>query len=121
MAKHYVNFGYPNTILLPLVGFDLVESSPVYGIVREIKIDSPSEFVEISCRINQMQILPQEGGVTIRTYVPYPINRKVNAKDSLVVSLDNHDPVNTHTPSIVWEIEETPAEAGPGAELGEVT
>jgi len=106
MVYQYVNFGYPDTTMVALEGFDLEDASPVDGIVRNIVVDSPSEFVGIICRINELQILPQEGEITIRTAIKYPINRKVNQKDRLVVALDNHDPINPHTPSIVWEIEE---------------
>ena len=106
MATHYVNFGYPDTELPLLVGFDLVDYSPVDGKVTNIIIDSPSEFVGIACRINEVQVLPQEGEVTIRTSIKYPIGRRVNQKDRLVVALENHDPGNPHTPSIVWEIDE---------------
>ena len=106
MPRHYVNFGYPDTTLLLLTGFDLEDFSPVDGMVKNIIVDSPSELVGIICRINEVQILPQEGELTIRTAIKYPINRKVNQKDRLVVVLDNHDDLNPHTPSIVWEIEE---------------
>ena len=104
MVFHYINFGFPDTTLLPLAGFDLEDSSPVSGVVVDIIIDSPSEFVGIACRINEIQILPQEGEITIRTAVKYPINRSINQKDRVVVELENHDPINPHTPSIVWEI-----------------
>lgn len=107
---HYVDFGYPDTILVALAGFPLTDSSPVDGMLRSIIIDSPSEFVEIRCLINEIQILPQEGGITIRTSIKYPINRFVNQKDRLVVELDNHDPANPHTPSMTWDIEELPLE-----------
>lgn len=106
MVFHYVNFGYPDTELTPLVGFDLEDYSPVSGVVKSIIIDSPSEFVGIVCKINEIRILPQEGEVTIRTAIRYPIGRRINQKSRLVVALDNHDPVNLHTPSIVWEIDE---------------
>jgi len=116
MSRHYVNFGYPDTILVALEGFDLTDWSPVNGMLKRIIIDSPSEFVEITCKINEIQVLPQDGGITIRTEVEYPINRRVNQKDRLVVILDNHDPINPHTPSIVWEIDEE----GLKKEVGEV-
>lgn len=109
-----MNFGYPDTVLVALAGFDLEDSSPVSGVLKNIIIDSPSEFVGIACSINEVLILPQEGEITIRTAVKYPINRKVNQKDRFVVSLENHDPINPHTPSIVWEIdEEVESELGP--------
>lgn len=106
MPTHYVNFGYPDTTLDVLEGFDLEDFSPVDGMVKNIVIDSPSEFVGIACSINEVQILPQEGEITIRTAVKYSINRRVNQRDRLVVALDNHDDTNPHTPSIVWEIDE---------------
>ena len=106
MVTHYVNFGYPDTVLALLTGFDLEDSSPVDGVLKNIIIDSPSEFVGIACSIDEVQILPQEGEITIRTAVKYPINRRVNQKDRLVVALNNHDGVNPHTPSIVWEIDD---------------
>ena len=106
MVFHYVNFGFPDTVLIALAGFDLEGASPVGGIIKNIIIDSPSEFVGIICRINEIQILPQEGEITIRTAIKYPINRRVNQRDRLVVALDNHDPLNPHTPSIVWEIDD---------------
>ena len=106
MVTHYVNFGYPDTVLAALAGFDLEDSSPVSGMLKNIVIDSPSEFVGVACKINEVQILPQEGEITIRTAIKYPINRKIDQKDRLVVTLDNHDPINPHTPSIVWEIDE---------------
>lgn len=100
----HINFGFPTTVLLPLVGFNLTELSPLSGKVVDITIDSPSEFVGITCRINEHQILPLTGEVTIRQAVKYPINKKVVMDDRLVVVLDNHDPLNPHTPSIVWQI-----------------
>lgn len=103
---HYVNFGYPDTVLVVLAGFDLEDASPVDGILKSIIIDSPSEFVGIICRINEAQILPQEGEITIRTAIEYPINRRVNQRDRLVVALNNHDGVNPHTPSLVWKIDD---------------
>ncbi len=106
MVYHYVNFGYPDTVLVALDGFDLEDSSPVDGMIKNIIIDSPSEFVGIICKINEIQILPQEGEITIRTAIKYPINRRVNMRDRLVVALENHDAVNPHTPSIVWEIDD---------------
>lgn len=106
-SYEYVNFGFPNTTLLPLTGLNLNEDCPVDGVLVAIVIDSPSEFMGIRCLVNQIQILPLEGEITIRTAVRYPINKNVNMKDRLVVALDNHDPLITHTPSIVWEIEET--------------
>ena len=99
-------------MLVALAGFDLEDSSPVSGVLKNIIIDSPSEFVGIACSINEVLILPQEGEITIRTAVKYPINRKINQRDRLVVSLENHDPLNPHTPSIVWEIEEVESELG---------
>lgn len=120
MVYQYVNFGYPDTVLLALAGFDLEDVSPVTGTITKIVIDSPSEFVGVACKVNEIQILPQEGEITIRTAVEYPIRRKVNQKDRLVVSLDNHDPGNTHTPSIVWEIEEKEKEEKPEKEVIEV-
>ncbi len=116
MVFHYVNFGYPDTVLVALDGFDLEGSAPVDGMLKNIIVDSPSEFVGIICRINEVQILPQEGEITIRTAIKYPINRRVNQKDRLVVALDNHDPLNPHTPSIVWEIDDEIT-----AELGRTT
>lgn len=106
MTFHYVNFGYPDTVLPLLTGFNLEDRSPVTGVVVDIVVDSPSEFVGIKCFINELQILPQEGEITIRTAVRYPINRKINQKDRLVVSLDNHDPGFPHTPSIVWKMDD---------------
>ena len=106
MTFHYINFGYPDTVLAALAGFDLEDYSPVDGILRSIIIDSPSEFVGIVCRINQIRVLPQEGEITIRTAIRYPINRRVNRKDRLVTEFDNHDPLFPHTPSIVWEIDD---------------
>lgn len=106
MPTHYMNFGFPDTVLIALAGFDLEDTSPVDGMVRNIIIDSPSEFVGIVCRINEIRILPQEGEITIRSAVKYPINRDVKFKDRLVVELENHDPLNPHTPSIVWEIDD---------------
>ena len=101
-------------MLVALAGFDLEDSSPVSGILKNIIIDSPSEFIGIACSINEVLILPQEGEITIRTAVKYPINRKINQRDRLVVSLENHDPINSHTPSVVWEIEEeVESELGP--------
>ena len=111
-SYEYVNFGFPDTILLPLVGFNLEELCPVIGRITHIVIDSPSEFVGIRCLVNQIQVLPQEGEITIRTGLKYPIGKNVNRKDRLVVALDNHDPLITHTPSIVWEIEEEEKIAG---------
>jgi len=104
MSYEYVNFGYPDTILPLLTGFNLEELSPINGIITAIIIDSPSEFVGIRCLIDQIQILPVEGEITIRTSIKYPISRSVNMESRLVVALDNHDPLNPHTPSIVWEI-----------------
>lgn len=115
-VHHYIDFGYPDTTLVVLTGFPLTDYSPVDGILRSIIIDSPSEFVEIKCFINEIQILPQEGGITIRTSIKYPINRPVKQKDRFVVELDNHDPVNPHTPSMTWDVEEPPIET----EMGEV-
>lgn len=106
MTTHYINFGYPDTVMGALVGFNLQDNSPVTGKVKNIIINSPSEFMGIQCFINELMILPQEGEITIRTAVKYPINRKINQKDRIVVSLDNHDPLNPHTPSIVWEIDD---------------
>ena len=100
----HINFGFPATILLPLVGFNLTELSPLSGKIVDIVIDSPSEFVGISCSINEIQILPLAGEVTIRQAVKYPINKSVKMDDRLVVILDNHDPLITHTPSIVWQV-----------------
>jgi len=117
MVFQYVNFGYPDTVLVALAGFPLTDFSPIDGMLRVIIIDSPSEFVEIRCFINEIQILPQEGGITIRTSIPYPINRSVKQKDRLVVELDNHDPANPHTPSMTWDIEEPSFEK----DIGEVT
>lgn len=74
--------------------------------LRKIIIDSPSEFVEIVCLINEIRVLPIEGGITIRTSIDFPINVPVKMKDRLVVELDNHDPANPHTPSATWDIEE---------------
>jgi len=113
MVTHYINFGYPDTVMLALAGFDLEDTSPVTGVLRAIVIDSPSEFVGIACRINEKLVLPQEGEITIRTAIRYPINRNVTQKDRLVAALDNHDPTNPHTPSLVWEIEEGVSEEEP--------
>ena len=106
MPTHYISFGFPDTVLIPLAGFDLEDDSPVDGKIKNIIIDSPSEFVGIICRINEVRILPIEGEITIRNAVKYPIGRKVKFKDRLVVELENHDPLNPHTPSIVWEIDD---------------
>ncbi len=119
MTTYYVNFGYPDTVLGALIGFDLTDVSSVTGIVKNIIIDSPSEFVGIICKINEIVILPQEGEITIRQAVKYPIGRSVNQKDRLVVSLDNHDPLNPHTPSIVWEIEDLLRQELGGVDIGE--
>lgn len=101
-------------MLVVLAGFDLEDSSPIDGVVKNIIIDSPSEFVGIACSINEVQVLPQEGEITIRTAVKYPINRRISQRDRLVVALENHDPINPHTPSIVWEIDdEVEVELGP--------
>lgn len=100
----YVNFGFPDTVLVALAGFDLTEFSPLGGEIVDIKTDSPSEFVGIICRINEIQILPLAGEVTIRGPITYPIHRPVKRGDRLVVALDNHDPLNPHTPSIVWQV-----------------
>jgi len=117
MVFHYINFGFPDTVLLVLAGFDLEDASPVDGVVTNIIIDSPSEFVGIVCRINEIRVLPQEGEITIRTAVKYPIGRRVKQKDRLVVELENHDPLFPHTPSIVWEIDDENI----GREIGRVS
>ena len=106
MTVHYINFGFPNTVVAALVGFNLQDNSPVTGMVKNIIIDSPSEFLGIQCFINEIMILPQEGEITIRQAVKYPIDRRINQKDRIIVSLDNHDPLFPHTPSIVWEIDD---------------
>ena len=121
MVRHYINFGYPDTVLAALTGFNLTDYSPVNGILRRIIIDSPSEFVGISCRINEIRVLPQEGEITIRTEIEYPINRRIHMKDRLVAALDNHDPVNPHTPSIVWEIEEEESKNELEVEVGAIS
>ncbi len=100
----HINFGYPDTVLALLTGFDLTEISPLTGEIVEITIDSPSEFVGIICRINEHQILPLTGEITIRQTVTYPIHKPVKRGDRLVVALDNHDPGFPHTPSIVWQV-----------------
>ena len=42
----HINFGFPDTVLPLLTGFDLTEISPLTGEVVDIKIDDDAEFID---------------------------------------------------------------------------
>lgn len=103
MPSLYVPFGFPDTVVPALGGFDLSELVPIQGFLEEITIEGMSEFMEIQCFIDSIQVLPVLSGINIRGLVKFAIGRPVNEKQRAIVRLANHDVALPHTPTVVFE------------------
>lgn len=107
-----VAFERPDTTMLAATQATLAEKSPVTGSVIEIELHFPNgcnALVEISCFINQQQILPVTGFIALNDATrTYTVNRNVRKNDQLRVIIANRDGGFSHTPSIIWTLAGVP-------------
>jgi len=107
-----IPFSRPDTTVASGKGVILSENSPLTGKVISIIIHFPggcNSLVEIICYINQLQILPLQGFIALDDdTVTFPVKRAVDGKDKLRVKIENKDTTNSHTPSIIWNLEGEP-------------
>jgi hypothetical protein len=107
-----VSFTRPDTTIAAESEVVLYQLSPLTGKVDNITLHFPNgcnSLVEISCYINQIQILPITGVIALNdATIKFPVGRRVKSGDKLRVKISNKDLTNEHTPSIIWELRGVP-------------
>lgn len=105
-----VPFGSPDTTVAAATEAALDDLSPVTGTVKSITLHFPdgcNALVEIVCYLKGMQILPLSGRkIALNNSTnDFEINRQITRGDKIRVVISNKDSVNSHTPSIIFNIE----------------
>lgn len=107
-----IPFSEPDTTVAAGQGAILEEQINFNGKVRFIALAFPdgcNSLVRIVCKVNNEQILPSKGYIAFNNFTKdFPINKLVSAGSYLVVEIRNTDPLNAHTPSVIWSVEKEP-------------
>lgn len=110
MSMVFIPFSEPYTTVGSEEGQDVIEEVNVKGVLRKITVSFPdgcNSLVRLVCKVNNNPVLPTKGYIALNdTTVTYDIDRKIDTNDKLVAEIENTDPTNPHTISLLWHIEE---------------
>jgi len=110
-VSRQVSFTRPTTTILAGTQAVVASDCPVDGQITTITLHFPNgcnALVELSCFVNQEQILPVSGFVALNDATKdFPIFKKVTKKSRLRVQIANAD-IWAHTPSIIFNLEGIP-------------
>jgi len=110
-VSRQVSFTRPTTTILAGTQTVVAADCPVDGELTNITLHFPNgcnALVELSCFVNQEQILPISGFIALNDATKdFPIFKKVTKKSVLRVQIANTD-IFPHTPSIIFNLEGTP-------------
>jgi len=111
-VSRQVSFTRPDTTILPATRAVVADESPVTGMITSITLHFPNgcnALVELSCSVNQEQILPVSGFIALNDATKdFLVNKSVTKKATLRVLVVNRDAINPHTPSIIFNLEGIP-------------
>jgi len=111
-VSRQVSFTRPDTTILPATQAVVADECPVTGIITNITLHFPNgcnALVEISCSVNQDQILPVSGFIALNDATKdFLVNKSVTKKSALRVLIVNRDAINPHTPSVIFNVEGIP-------------
>ena len=111
-VSRQISFTRPVTTIAPATQTIVADDCPVTGKITYITLHFPdgcNALVELSCSVNQEQILPVSGFIALNNATKdFPVNMKVTKKSALRVLIVNRDAINPHTPSIIFNLEGVP-------------
>jgi hypothetical protein len=111
-VSRQVSFTRPTTTVLAATQTVVAADCPVDGLITNITLHFPNgcnALVELSCFVNQEQILPVSGFIALNDATKeFPIFKKVTKKSVLRVLVVNRDGGFPHTPSIIFHLEGIP-------------
>ena len=102
-------FSGPDTTVAAATQSILDDTSPVTGLLKSITLHFPdgcNALVEITIYLQNMRVLPLNNKIALNnTTVTFEVNRPIKKSDKLRAVIANKDSVNSHTPSIIFNIE----------------